>query len=46
MLSNPSLLDSVTITNIMIVQGIERIKCNGIEHKIKIHSRLLNALSL
>ena len=45
MLSNPSLLDSVTITNIMIVQG-KRIKCNGIEHKIKIHSRLLNALSL
>ena len=43
MLSNPSLLDSVTITNIMIGQGIKR---NVIEDKIKIHNRLLNAMSL
>ena len=43
MLSNPSLLDSVTITNIMIVQGIKR---NVIEDKIKIHIILLNAMSL
>ena len=43
MLSNPSLLDSVTITNIMIVK---RMKRNVIEDKIKIHNRLLNAMSL
>ena len=46
MLSNPSLLDSVTITNIMIVQGIKRMKRNVIEDKIKIHNILLNAMSL